>query len=173
MWKSLACIGRSGLYWLGLVMLSLAFEGVALYFQYVKETYPCALCIHMRLWIAGLLIVAILVWLLRRWAVVTTIGHALVLAISAGMTWTAWQLLGTERGFLVSECGFDLGLPAWFAPDKWFPALFEVQDMCGYTPELLFGITMAEALIVISVGLFLWALALLITALKPGGSRDC
>lgn len=165
MLKSLACIGRSGFYWFGLIMLSLASEGVALYFQYVKETYPCVLCIHMRLWMAGLFIVAALVWLLRRWAVVTTIGHLLVLSISAGMTWTAWQLLGTERGFLVSECGFDLGLPAWFSPDKWFPALFQVHDMCAYTPELLFGITMAEALMVISVGLFLWSLAVFTSAI--------
>ncbi|RMG36317.1 MAG: disulfide bond formation protein B [Gammaproteobacteria bacterium] len=162
MWKSLACIGRSGPYWMALVVLSLAFEGVALYFQYVKETYPCPLCIHMRLWVAGLLIVALLVWVFRRWPIATSLGHLLVVALTGGMTWTAWRLLGTERGFLISDCGFDLGLPAWFAPDKWLPALFEVQDTCGYTPELGFGITMAEALIVICPLLFLMALAMLI-----------
>ena len=49
------------------------------------------------------------------------------------------------------------GLPAWFALDKWFPLVFEVQASCGYTPELWSGFTMAEALVGISVILIVLA----------------
>ncbi|MDH3971388.1 MAG: disulfide bond formation protein B, partial [Gammaproteobacteria bacterium] len=41
--------------------------------------------------------------------------------------------------------------PSWFALDQWFPAMFKVWEACGYTPELLFGVTMAEALLVLSI----------------------
>ena len=58
-------------------------------------------------------------------------------------------------GFVFSDCGFDLGLPAWLAIEEWLPWLFRVEASCGYTPELIFGITMAEALMVLSVLLLL------------------
>ncbi|HEY9052592.1 MAG TPA: disulfide bond formation protein B, partial [Gammaproteobacteria bacterium] len=46
----------------------------------------------------------------------------------------------------------------WFAIDKWFPQVFGVWTSCGYTPELLFGITMAEGLLIISMVLALISL---------------
>jgi disulfide bond formation protein DsbB len=52
-----------------------------------------------------------------------------------------------------------LGFPDWIALDKWLPSVFEPWEPCGYTPELLFGITMAEGLIVVSVT------AILVTAM--------
>ena len=56
-----------------------------------------------------------------------------------------------ERGFIPTSCGMDAGLPAWFAIERWLPALFESRGLCGYTPKLWFGVSMAEALIVTSV----------------------
>ena len=54
----------------------------------------------------------------------------------------------------------ELGMPAWFALDKWFPAIFEVQTSCGYTPIIFFNITMAEILLVVSALLVIMATAL-------------
>lgn len=62
-----------------------------------------------------------------------------------------FSLLAVERGWIFGDCDLNLGLPEWFALDKWIPALFEVQTSCGYTPLMIFEITMAEALVVISV----------------------
>ena len=146
----LAKIGKSSLYWLALVLIGLSFEAVALFYQYVLEEMPCVMCIQVRLWVMALIMVALLVLVLRRLRFMPVAGHLLTVVIAAGLLERSYQLLGTERGFVFGECGFDLGLPDWFTPDVWFPALFEVQTTCGYTPELLFGITMAEALIVIS-----------------------
>ena len=96
----------------------------------------------------------------NRWA--GRIAHVLTAVIAASLLERSYQLLGTERGFVFRDCGFDLGLPAWLALDSWFPALFRVEATCGYTPELVFGITMAEALIVFSVAFLLLSLTLTI-----------
>ena len=62
-------------------------------------------------------------------------------------------------------------MPSWFAIDVWFPQLFKVQTSCGYTPELLFGITMAEALIVSSALLLVLAAVMVIATLLNFKSR--
>lgn len=161
----LAKIGKSSLYWLALALIGLSFEAVALFYQYVLEEMPCVMCIQVRLWVMALIMVALLVLLLRRLRFMPVAGHLLTVVIAAGLLERSYQLLGTERGFVFGECGFDMGLPDWFTPDVWFPALFEVQTTCGYTPELLFGITMAEALIVVSAVFVLLSLAMTVAAI--------
>jgi len=161
----LANIGKSGFYWLALALIALSFEAVALFYQYGLELMPCVMCIQVRLWMMALIIVALLVLLLRRLRFVTVAGHLLTVVIAAGLLERSYQLLGTERGFVFGDCGFDLGLPGWFTPDKWFPVMFEVQTSCGYTPKLPFGITMAEALIVTSVVFVLLSLAMTVAAI--------
>jgi disulfide bond formation protein DsbB len=91
---------------------------------------------------------------------ISLVSHFLTIVIFAGLLERAYQLLGTERGFIFSDCGFDTGLPAWLALEQWFPAMFRVEASCGYTPVLAFGITMAEALIVLSAALLLISLML-------------
>jgi disulfide bond formation protein DsbB len=161
----LANIGKSSLYWLALALLGLSFEAVALFYQYVLEEMPCVICIQVRLWMMALIMVALLVLVLRRLRFMPVAGHLLTVVIAAGLLERSYQLLGTERGFVYGECGFSLGLPDWFTPDVWFPHLFEVQTTCGYTPELLFGITMAEALIVVSAVFVPASLAMTVAAI--------
>jgi len=96
----------------------------------------------------------------NRW--INHIAHILTVVIAVGLLDRSYQLLGTERGFVFGDCGFDLGLPSWLPLDTWFPELFRVHSSCGYTPELIFGITMAEALIVFSVTFLLVSLTLTI-----------
>ena len=67
----------------------------------------------------------------------------------------SWQVLAVERAWVFGDCDMDLDMPAWFALDKWLPSVFEVQTSCGYTPFVLFEITMAEALLVISIVLLI------------------
>jgi disulfide bond formation protein DsbB len=165
MLDKMASIGRNSLYWLALALIGLSFEAVALFYQYVLEEMPCVLCIQVRLWVMALIIVSLLVLLLRRVGFMHRLGHLLTVVIAAGMLERSYQLLGTERGFAVGDCGFDLGLPAWFTPDKWFPAMFQVETSCGYTPELLFGITMAEALIVVSAVFVLVSIGMTVAAI--------
>ncbi len=157
-------IARSRWYWLSLALLGAMSIAIALYYQYALDELPCVLCIQTRIWVTCFTLVAIiaLTWH-KRWIVLC--AHALTVIIFAGLLERSYQLLGTERGFIFGDCGFDLGLPSWLALDQWFPALFRVEASCGYTPELIFGITMAEALIVLSAALLLISLTLLITSL--------
>lgn len=149
MFEKLNRIGTSPLYWLGLLVLVLALEGVALFYQYRLDYWPCVLCIHVRIWLAALGLVALLMLALRRAPVA---GHLATGVIGVGLLDRSWLLLGTEQGFIEDAgCGMDPGLPAWLALDDWLPWLFEVQTSCGYTPELPLGITMAEALLALSV----------------------
>ncbi len=138
-------------YWLFFLLLGFALEGVALFYQYQLDYSPCVLCIHLRIWTAALILVAVLGLLVHKTRAGIILSQFLMLVVSAGMLERSWLLLGIERGFIEGSCSMDSGLPAWLALDKWFPAIFEVMEPCGYTPELLFGITMAEALLVFSV----------------------
>ena len=161
----LTTFSKSAWYWMLLVLVGLSFEGVALYYQYVLEEMPCVLCIQVRIWVMALIFVALMAIWMRRNAFMNLLAHMLTVVIAIGLLERSYQLLGTERGFTFSDCGMDLGMPAWFALDAWFPALFQVQTSCGYTPELLFGITMAEALIVISAVFLLWSAGMVVLTL--------
>lgn len=138
-------------YWAGLLLLSLVMLATALYYQYALDHWPCVLCIQVRLWLSLLLLVSIVVLILRRHAVIRVSGNLLVVVTAAGLLERSYLLLGTERGFVFRSCGFDLGLPDWLALDTWFPWLFRVDASCGYTPELILGMTMAEMLILFSL----------------------
>lgn len=160
MLTKLTLISRSSWYWLALVVIGLSFEAIALFYQHVLGEYPCVMCIHVRIWVLALIIVALAGMFLCRIRSLNALAHLSTIIIAFGLLDRAYRLLGTERGFYNGDCGFDLGLPAWFALDDWFPAMFKVETSCGYTPELLFGITMAEALIVISAVLVLVTVAM-------------
>ena len=151
MLNCLLCLSRSKLYWLLLLITCISLEAVALFYQYGLDYGPCVLCIHIRIWIAALLLVAIAGLSLGNCPRVNKACHLLSVVAAIGLLERSWQTLGIEQGWIEGSCGFGSGLPEWFALDKWFPLVFEVWESCGYTPELLFGITMAEGLMVFSV----------------------
>jgi disulfide bond formation protein DsbB len=152
-------------YWLSLILLSIILLSTALFFQYGLHEPPCIMCIHMRLWVMLLFIVGVFGILTTDKPVANFVSQTAVLGITIGMAERAYMLLGTERGFVFSDCGFSLGLPEWLALEEWFPALFRIETSCGYTPEILFGITMAESLMVLSVILVLTSGAVLLSGI--------
>lgn len=157
--RQLKIIANSRWYWPALLLLSLGFLAVALYYQYILEQSPCVLCIQVRILMLALAFIGLNAYLLNnRW--INRGAHILAVLVAAALLDRSYQLLGTERGFIFGDCGFDLGLPSWLPLDSWFPHLFRVESSCGYTPELVFGITMAEALIVFSSLFLLLSLAL-------------
>ena len=144
-------ISQSKHYWLSLIVCSVGLLSVALYYQYALEEPPCIMCIHVRLWLALLIVVSIVGLVLPNNKIIHSVTHSAVMLIGAGLVERSYLLLGTERGFVFGDCGFSLGLPAWFAVEEWLPWLFQIETSCGYTPEIVFGITMAESLMVLSV----------------------
>jgi disulfide bond formation protein DsbB len=140
-------------------LIGLGLEAVALYYQYVLNQYPCVLCIHIRIWVLAFIVVGAIGVIVPRGRLVLGVVSILSVVSSVGMLERSWQTLATERRWIEGSCSFSSGLPSWFALDQWFPWIFGVQASCGYTPVLPFGITMAEALMVISI------FALLMTSL--------
>ena len=157
---------QSKLYWILLITLGLSLEAAALYHQYVLDEWPCVLCIHIRVWISGFIVLAVLALLVgsNRW--LTRGLHLVNTVIMAGFVERSWQTLAVERGWVFGDCDMESGLPSWFALDKWFPAIFEVQTACGYTPLILFNISMAEVLMVVSSSLLGASLVLLAVSLR-------
>ena len=157
--KQLKSISHSHWFWLMYIVGGIIMLAVALYHQYVLNEQPCVLCIQVRLWVSLFVIVSFIGLLFRNIRVVNSIAHLSVIVIAIGLMERSYQLLGTERGFILGACNFDLGLPAWFAVEEWLPWMFRVETTCGYSPVVAFGITMAEALIVLSAGMLLVSLS--------------
>lgn len=141
-------------------------ECIALYFQHVMNEWPCVLCIHVRILLMFLMLLAVVSLLVFRFAKIHALMHFLVGCLSVAMLNRAWVLLATERGWIEGECSVNLGMPAWFAIDKWLPEIFAAWTSCGYTPVIGFGITMAEMLLVLSLLLLLLSAALFVSAVS-------
>jgi len=146
--------------WLGLLVLGLLLEGVALYYQYVLDQLPCVLCIHVRMLVFVLVLVSVLGLVFCRLPRMGGILVVVTTGIWAWMTERSYQLLGTERGWIIGECQMKSGLPDWLALEEWMPWLFRIHEPCGYTPFVLFRITMAEILTVLSILMLLFGISL-------------
>ncbi len=151
-------------YWATLILIGAALEGGALYYQYVLDEWPCVLCIHVRIWVVAFMLLAMVAIFCTNSIVATRIAHFLNVGIMVGLLERSWRVLAIERGWIFGDCDMDLGMPAWFALDKWFPSLFEVQTSCGYTPLIIFDITMAESLVVISALMLIMSAAVFIAS---------
>ena len=137
--------------WWAMLILGSGMFAAALYWQYALGEDPCQVCIHARLWVAAIALIGALMLVLPSNRGTGFGGLVLLLVSSMGLGERSYYLYEIENFRGEGSCQFTLGMPDWFAVDRWFPALFEVRNICSYTPEIAFGISMAEALVVISV----------------------
>jgi disulfide bond formation protein DsbB len=159
----LKLLSQSKWYWLMYIVSGISLLAIALYFQHSLEELPCVVCIQVRLLISLLIIVAIVGLISRNNKVINRLSHLSVVLIAISFVERCYLLLGTEKGFVFADCGFTLGLPAWFAIEEWLPWLYRIETSCGYTPEILFGITMAEVLMPLSSSLLLLSLCVFVS----------
>jgi len=131
-------------------------ELIALFYQYVLDYYPCALCVQVRAWVWGGIIAALITGLVQdkfwlRWS-----GLTLVLAFLSGGLYTSWYAWGVEKGTVISSCTMGAGFPEFMPLDQWIPFLFRADGACGQSPPMLF-LSMVETLL-ITIGLPVLAL---------------
>ena len=154
---------QSRWYWLALALFGIALLSVALYYQYALRDEPCQVCIHARLWVVAFTLIALIMLITPQITLARVLGNLGVLTAAAGLFERARYLYRLENGIGDGSCQFQLGMPDWFAVDRWMPWLFEVRNLCSFTPEMLFGLSMAETLMAVGAGiclLALWTLAL-------------
>lgn len=149
-----------------MVVFGVVSMGVALYYQYAVGDQPCQVCIHARLWVCAIIVIGIVMALLPQSRPLRLLGGGALASAGLGLAERARYLYRLENGIGDGSCEFRLGMPGWFAVDRWVPWLFEVRNLCSYTPELLFGVSMAEALLVAGVGLCLLAIGVAALDLK-------
>ena len=147
--ESLLTRGK-GLWW-AIFAIGSGLLAAALYWQYVVGDDPCQVCIQARLWAVGMGLVGAVMLVIPDTFLTRLSGLTLTFITSAGMGERAYYLYEIENFRGDGSCEFTLGMPPWFAVDQWLPALFEVRNICSYTPEIAFGISMAEALIGIAI----------------------
>ncbi|MDP2523729.1 disulfide bond formation protein B [Neptunomonas phycophila] len=144
---------RLPLFWMLIFVVCAAMEGIALYYQYALDYGPCVLCAQIRAFIFLIMIASLLGLLAGKYRPVRVFATVLGLLGSIGMMERSYQTFGIERGFIDGSCSLDGGFPAALPLNEWLPSIFEPWESCGYTPDLLWGITMAEGLIVMAAAL--------------------
>jgi disulfide bond formation protein DsbB len=154
---TLARFFQSRWYWLTLALFGIASLGVALYYQYALGDEPCQVCIHARLWVVAFTLIALVMLITPQIIQLRVLGNIGVVIAGVGLTERARYLYRLENGIGDGSCQFQLGMPDWFAVDRWMPWLFEVRNLCSFTPEMLFGLSMAETLMAVGAGLCLLA----------------
>lgn len=134
--------------WLFIFILTSSSMALALYYQYALAWEPCVLCIHIRIYMLGLMTLSLLMMFLTQSGVIRLLGFIAQSALAIPLFLTTRSLYRIEVGLEQAGCMFNAGLPKWFDLEAWLPSIFEVRSACGDSPELLFNISMAEALYV-------------------------
>jgi len=145
---------KSAFYWLFLIFLTASLEAVALYYQYELGFEPCVICIKMRVVLAGIFIASIIGLLLKSISILRLATEISIALMGGVLAMLSWEMIKIEKGETMSSCSFNpsLGdwLPSWLPVETWVPYLFEIKASCGVTPELAFGVTMAEGMMAVS-----------------------
>jgi disulfide bond formation protein DsbB len=173
MLNKLTEFNRSAWFWVALIVLCIAMEGAALFYQYVLEYAPCTLCVHVRAWVMAMMIAAVIGLFLRRSRFGLVLANLLTLGAVIGFLERSYMTLGTERGWVDGSCG-DLsdGYPAWLPLDKLLPAVFQPLESCGLTPWVIPQfMSMAEALILLAAGLFVAMVIIALNSVRAALSR--
>lgn len=147
--KTIIVFVESKLFWWSILGLLTSMLGIAFYWQYVLNELPCQACIHARLWVFIMAFIAALLACLPPSRGVYKTGRLLIVGCCIGLGERAYFLYEIENFRGDGSCGFTLGMPTWLAVDTWFPALFEVQSPCSFTPEIIPGVSMAESLLLL------------------------
>ena len=148
-------LGTKWLSWAALIVICVGLVAGALYFQEAMRLYPCELCIYTRVWLVAIALAALPGLVLRKtvWPLRAVIVIELGLAFGLGTD--VWELLALEFGWAgAGACSIFANFPSWAPLDEWLPMLFQVQGPCAATPEVVFGLSMADGLAVVTVGVF-------------------
>ncbi|WP_018013851.1 disulfide bond formation protein B [Teredinibacter turnerae] len=156
--------------WLTVIAVCVGLEAGALYFQEIVGLYPCELCIYTRVWLTGMALVALIGIFVRGFTWPRRLALLALFGLTLALCRTTWKLLGIDYGFgNDGACSLVANFPSWAPLDQWWPMLFMIQDACSATPEVMFGLSMADGLAGVCVGFIACLLLAIVGEFK---SRD-
>ena len=164
--EKLTALLESKAYWATMLFGGAFLMAVALYYQHIVGEDPCQACVQVRVWIVAGMFVSLVMLLLPRKPISSLVGLLVILGTGLGLAERSWFLYQIENGRGDGSCGFMLGAPDWFPIDRWLPGIFEVRNLCSFTPDVLFGISMAEALLIVSAIVLSLTMAALLASVR-------
>ena len=152
-------LGQAAYFWLAGILYLLVMEIIALYYQYILQFYPCALCVQVRAWVVGAMLSSAISFYFRGSFWVRFFGLFLTIVFVSGAFYTSYYAWGVENGTVISTCSMGAGFPSFMPLDQWIPLFFGASGPCGQSPEMWFGLSMVETLM-ITLGIPLLILSL-------------
>ena len=123
-------------------------EGIALYYQYVLQFFPCALCVQVRAWVVGAIVSAGVSAYFKATFWIRFVGLSATIFFMSGALYTSWNAWGVENGTVISSCTIGAGFPTFMPLDQWIPFFFGADGPCGQSPEMWLGLSMVETLLI-------------------------
>lgn len=150
MLDSLYQFSRNRLSWLLLLLVILALELCALYFQHVMMLAPCVMCIYERVAMFGIGIAAIIGMINPKNTLLRVVGLA------------GW-LISSLKGLLLAlehvdyqfnpspfkTCDIFVNFPDWAPLNQWAPWLFEAYGDCSKIVWQFLDLSMPQWLVII------------------------
>ena len=152
-------LGQAAYFWLAGILYFAVMESIALYYQYVLQFYPCALCVQVRAWVIGAILSSAVSIYFRGSFWIRFFGLFLTIVFVSGAFYTSYYAWGVEKGTVISTCSMGAGFPSFIPLDQWIPLFFGANGPCGQSPEMWFGLSMVETLM-ITLGIPLLILSL-------------
>jgi len=136
--------------WALLTLSVIGLELCALYFQYAMGLEPCIKCIYQRLALWGIFAACLPGLLFPKETYTRSLSYL------AGLFFSVWGYrIAAEHVEIQTNpnpfagCAFMPDFPSWFAPDVWFPALFEVRGDCASIDWQFLGYSMPQWMLVV------------------------
>ena len=123
-------------------------EGIALYYQYVLQFFPCALCVQVRAGVGGAIVSAGVSAYFKATFWIRFVGLSATIFFMSGALYTSWNAWGVENGTVISSCTIGAGFPTFMPLDQWIPFFFGADGPCGQSPEMWLGLSMVETLLI-------------------------
>lgn len=148
--------------WLLILLISIAMESGALFYQHVLDYGPCILCVQIRAVVLLIILISLAGLFSGPRSSINKLAAFLLAPLSVFFGYQTYQVLGIERGWFEGSCTMDAAFPDWIPLHEWLPSVFEPWELCGYTPYIVGKITMAEVLVAIAALFFVANLTLII-----------
>lgn len=120
------------LYWLCVVLISLAFEFCGYWFQYQMNLKPCEMCVYERAGFAAIMLIALVVIIHPKY--LKFVGIPAWIYASVMSLLISIEHIEAETN-IFAQCNSVIAADRFWIPlDKWLPSFFNPTGSCGDIP---------------------------------------